>query len=473
VKLRGRVALTLALLVLPFAVGLAVLQTWLRRDAVEEGIAETVRTRMQQAERQACEANPRTWPRRGFRSRPGARHPRRAARGRRPRRPGIFAYDAQLQSRNPRAPQLRPELQQQLRSGADVASLWGHGLGLVAVRMPWDEGPCAVVLVRRPAGGTGLRALLRSLWPSIAVSLVAVLIAVLTVGPTVRRVRRLTEQVRRVGREVQGGPAGQQYALDVAGRDEIAELARAFEASRDEVQKRMEQLRTRDATLTRYVANTTHDVMIPLTVLQGHLTALRQQVVAGEPVEQGVVDRALEESHYLTSLLHNLSAGAKLEAGEREMAWHAVDLGALVERVAARHEPIARHKGVELNHAVPESPTCLRGEPTLLEQAVSNLVHNAVRHNDAGGHVAVVLEREGDDAVLRVLDDGPGLSEARLAELERGHFTDAQARDRPRGLGLGLRIARDVASRHGLQLSFARSESGGLAVELRGPVATP
>jgi len=115
----------------------------------------------------------------------------------------------------------------------------------------------------------------------------------------------------------------------------------------------------------------------------------------------------------------------------------------------------------------------VRGDITLLERAVSNVVHNAVRYNLPGGHVALVLDRRAREGrfSLRVVDDGPGIAEDELARITERSFRGNEARTRhPHGMGLGLHIARDVVERHGFSLVFRRPEEGGLEVELGGPL---
>jgi signal transduction histidine kinase len=149
---------------------------------------------------------------------------------------------------------------------------------------------------------------------------------------------------------------------------------------------------------------------------------------------------------------------------------HPFDLSALVERIVERHRPVAAVREVQIEHAVPEAPLSVVGDVTLVEQAVSNLVHNAVRYNRPGGHVAVVLdEAEGGAFVLRVSDDGPGVPKDQMPRLGERRFRTDDARSRqPEGLGIGLSIAAGVAERHGFTLSFAPNEPSGLVAELRG-----
>jgi signal transduction histidine kinase len=277
----------------------------------------------------------------------------------------------------------------------------------------------------------------------------------------VRRVRKLEDSVRH------SAATRYQTAVAVEGSDEVADLAQAFNAAGSEVRVQIDAVEKRERTLRNFVENTTHDVMLPLTVLQGHLTRMRNELARGTTPERETVREALGESHYLASLVQNLGAAAKLEGGERTdpFSWNA-----LVERVILRHKTIAAEKGVELDFAVPAEEVRARGDVTLVEQALSNVVHNAVRYNRSGGHVAVLLEAKDGRFHVRAFDDGPGVPEDELAKIaERSYRTDMARQRAPDGMGLGLSIAKDVAVRHGFELTLKKSDAGGLEVEIRGP----
>ncbi len=334
------------------------------------------------------------------------------------------------------------------------------------MRMPWD-GPCAIVVVERGAGPLfDPRASLRSLAWSLAVAVLTALAALLAMGPLVRRMRRLAAAVRA---QAKGGYASD---VEVRGKDEIADLAQAFNEASHEVRAKLEEVSSRDRALTQFLQSTTHDVMVPLTVLQGHLSELSRAQREGDPMDATKLSGALEEAHYLGALIRNLSAAARLEAGEPMLTRHPFDLREVVERVASRHAPIARERGVSLAHAVPESALEIVADSTLVEQAIGNLVHNAIRYNHEGGHVALVLEADGATGFsLRVADDGPGIPAEELARVSERRFRGGEARKRrPEGLGLGLHIVRDVAERHGWVLHFLSPGEGGLEVTLRGPL---
>ena len=266
--------------------------------------------------------------------------------------------------------------------------------------------------------------------------------------------------------------------VEAQGHDEIAALAIAFNEAGREVRGYLSEVETRERALRDFVADTTHDVMIPLTVLRGHLIDVHQSLEGKAGADPAVVRAALDETQYMAALLQNLSAAAKLEGGAYELERDTVDLGALVERVAARHAPLARLHGLQLEFAIPEQPITALGDVTLLEQAVSNLVHNAVRYHREDGHVSILLDHvrpeEGPPTRFRIQiqDDGPGVDAALLERLGERRFRADSARTRhPQGSGLGLHIAHQVAERHGFDLAFRQASEGGLEATLEGPLA--
>jgi signal transduction histidine kinase len=382
----------------------------------------------------------------------------------------LWAYDAEGRSRNPGAPPLPSDLAARLAEGAASAASAHESAGKpgrqLVLRTGRTSGPCVSVLVRRLHAPEARDPLL--LWGGVAVVSGVLLAVLLAAGPVVRRLRRLERRVRA------SAGSGYREPVPVEGRDEVARLADAFNVAGREVQDHLARVEARERTLREFVSNTTHDVTIPLTVLQAHLVALREAAEEGRAGDPDRLRQATEEAHYVGSLLRNLETLARLEAEDVHLDLRAVDLADLVRRAVERHGPIARGRSVALEHAVPEAPLLVRGDVTLLEQAVSNLVQNAVLYAPRGGHAAVVLETPRPGATtfrLLVRDDGPGIApEERARALERGwRGHDARTR-RPGGAGLGLAIVKDVADRHGFTVALGSVEPHGLEVTLTGPL---
>ncbi|MCA9708266.1 MAG: HAMP domain-containing histidine kinase, partial [Myxococcales bacterium] len=399
--------------------------------------------------------------------------PPSGARGRQHRAPArIFAYDAAGVPRASQAPPLDVDALEGLAPGGVVSrsTLWNAGEVELLLRTPWGEGPCSYVL----AQGTKepwLGAILPDTQVWLLPVVVVFLAVVASVGPFVRRLRRLAASVER---QASAGYLGE--VEPVTGNDEVAELGRAFAAAGREVQAQLAHKDQREQALRDFLADTTHDVMIPLTVLQGDLATLRDQLDAREPCDPAALRSAMHEAHYIASLLHDLATAAKLDTGQPDLQRVPVDLGGLVRRVVARHRPIGRQLGVSLECAAPEPPRQVHADPTMLEQALGNLVYNAVRHNRPEGHVAVFVDDAGPERfAIHVVDDGPGIGAATLAALrERGVRGDEARTRAPGGRGLGLDIAVRVCELHGFSLRLEPGEyGGGLHARIEGSILTP
>ncbi|MEQ8455509.1 MAG: HAMP domain-containing sensor histidine kinase [Sandaracinaceae bacterium] len=466
-KLRTRLLVTVVGIAVPVVVGLALFAFGARRRGLVESTYEATVQHMEAGGRERCEARSQRREerveRRGLRGR--ERRSRRARRARFSR--DRHAYDERFAPTSPDAPPVPTALREAIESGEVAAATWTEDPVHVtlAMRMPWD-GPCAVLVIERDAGPMlGWRGLLQVVGLSALVAALTALAALFALGPVVRRLRLLTEAVRARAKEGYGDD------VPVQGKDEVAELAAAFNDASAEIRERLRDLSARDEAMTRLLASTTHDIMVPLTVLQGHLSDAWSAARAGRPVGEASLGGALEEAHYLGNLMRNLSAAARMDAGEAMLTRHDFDLRDVVERVIARHRPIATERKITLERAVPEEPVIAHADSTLVEQALSNLVSNALRYNDPGGNVAVVLDLlpEGEGAFeVRVMDDGPGIPEEELERVAERRFRGGEARKRsPTGLGLGLHIVRDVAERHGWSLAFDSPEGGGLTVTLR------
>lgn len=377
--------------------------------------------------------------------------------------PEFWAYGPNFESDNPAAPPLAGRVRAALVGGAELASELrreGEVERLrVVTRMPWGDGPCAFVSLDVPA--QDLREELGPLTAGLLLLGGAIALVVFTaMGPIIARIRRLNVDVAASAAGLYEQP------VDERGSDEIAALARSFNAAGRDVREQVQAAAQRQEVLRRFVADTTHDVMTPLTVLQGHLDGIAASLEGGASPSRADVRSSLEEVQYMAALLHNLGAAAKLEAAPA-LELDRVDLTRVVERVVSRFLPVARNASIDLTHAAPDHPVWIAADVTFLEQALCNVVHNAIHHNEAGGRASIVLDVTRWGFQVRVSDDGPGVSPEQLARLTERRFRATAARTRT-GHGIGLSIVNDVAARLGIDLELTVPRGGGLEVTFRG-----
>ena len=382
------------------------------------------------------------------------------------RRTHVFFYDPSFKPRPPGGPAFPAEAREGIGRGEKFTTGRAAEGFFGALATEWAGGACTYALAIMPTP------------PPMAAFAPVIVGALLLIGvPSIVLWFALTQPVSRIRALADGvresAAAHYETSVKVTGRDEIAALGQAFNDASAVVRAHVAEVERRERALRDFVAHTTHDVALPLSVLLSHVSTLRQ-TVGGRESEAATVAAIAQETQYIASLLANLEAVAKLETDPGMRERHPVYVAALVERVAVRHHGLAQSAGIEFNHAVPTPPVTVTGDVTLIEQAVNNLVHNAIQYNHRGGHVALVLEQEGGRFSLRVSDDGPGVPWADLPRLGESRFRSDEARSRrPNGMGLGVSIAGDVARHHGFALELGNRSEGGFEAVLTGSAAEP
>ena len=367
-----------------------------------------------------------------------------------------WAYDLEGHSRNTSAPLLERALVEKAVRDGGAVSVGGPGPDHVEVQRVAKAGPCALIRVRVGApppemgSAAGLGVVLGT---GFSLLLLVGLATWFVLHPLLHRIA----QIRRAAEAV--GSTAYIPATDEI-PDALGAIAAVLDASHRRILTNETELRERQVALERHLAEIAHDLRTPLASL---VLAVQDLV----PLRGGpAVGRALDDAEYVNALVDNLHQGTLLRRGLSSSAAGVVDLCEIVQRLEARFAALGALRGMEVAASFPERPVLTSGAPALAERAIANLVHNAVRHGRDGGHVAVVLEREGDTFELTVADDGPGLGRDQLASLQEATFGGDGAR--PRSGGLGLTVTLEAARRFGWEVRFEAGEAPGLRVVVAG-----
>jgi two-component system phosphate regulon sensor histidine kinase PhoR len=208
-----------------------------------------------------------------------------------------------------------------------------------------------------------------------------------------------------------------------------------------------------------FVANVSHEVRTPLTVLAGFVETLATLPLS-EAERSRVLTLMQQQTDRMQALVADLLTLAQLEGSPRPSAESWVPVGRLLGQALADGRALSsgRHSVVLDGHLPSED---ISGAPTELQSALGNLVTNAVRYTPEGGHVWLRWARDVDGGgVFEVRDDGPGIAREHLARLtERFYRVDGGRSRDTGGTGLGLSIVKHVMQRHGGQIDI-RSEFG-------------
>jgi signal transduction histidine kinase len=313
---------------------------------------------------------------------------------------------------------------------------------VVLLRAPLHDSLQTIHLVRRRLVIAGLIAL--------AASLLVGYVAAAWFG---RRIRRLERAADRI--------AAGDFSEPVVdrGRDELGQLARAFEEMR-------EQLAQFEHARREFIANASHELRTPLFSLGGFLEIMSDEEL--DPATQAEFMATMREQvARLTKLATDLLDLSRLDAGRLTVQQEHVDLTALADILADEFRAVARSSGHEL--AVENgTPIAALGDEERALQIGRILVENALVHTPPGTPVRIRTEQRNGSALLTIEDEGPGIPEQYAGQVfERFYRLDGAIAS---GSGLGLAIARELAELMGGSVAL-ETRSGRTAFELLLPTA--
>lgn len=254
----------------------------------------------------------------------------------------------------------------------------------------------------------------------------------------------------------------------------VAERTAQLSEARDVLAARAEQLtRLKDeaeranAAKTRFLAAASHDLRQPMHSISLLIGVLRTRLA--DPAQIDLADKVQSSVTTMENLFGNLLDISKLDAGAVHPHVEDVDLGWLLERAAQTWLPQAQEKGLSLR--VRPGRWVVRGDATLLERIVGNLLANAIRYTRNGG-VLVGCRRRGERCELQIWDTGPGIAqEHREAIFEEFFRIGAPGTGQEKGLGLGLSIVRRCVHILGYSIAVQSREGRGSVFKVLLPMA--
>ena len=235
----------------------------------------------------------------------------------------------------------------------------------------------------------------------------------------------------------------------------------------DELSQRKDEAERANAAKTRFLAAASHDLRQPMHSISLLIGVLRTRL--SDPAQIDLADKVQSSVTTMENLFGNLLDISKLDAGAVHPHIEEVDLGWLLDRAAQTWLPQAQEKGLSLR--VRPGRWVVRGDATLLERIVGNLLANAIRYTRSGG-VLVGCRRRGEHCELQIWDTGPGISEEhREAIFEEFFRIGAPGTGQEKGLGLGLSIVRRCVHILGYSIAVQSREGRGSVFKVTLPLA--
>jgi len=311
-------------------------------------------------------------------------------------------------------------------------------------------------LYDQAAGGLKERYLASALVRALVLSAVAVGIVGLVLFAL------LTRRLQRVARSVRAFEQGKyDTRLAVSAKDEVGELARAYNRMAGTIAANLEKLEQTDNLRRELIANVSHDLRSPLTSIQGYVETLlmKQDSLSSAQIRE-YLQVVLSDATKLNEMVHELFELSKYEARQIEPKLERFSLTELIQDVAVKYRSRAEQQQVAISALLPEKLYFVLADINMIERVLSNLIENALAHTSSGGRVAVELRENEERARVRVIDSGTGIERRDIPfifdRFFSGRWEGAGSRG---GSGLGLAIAQRIAELHGSRIQV-ESEPG-------------
>lgn len=223
------------------------------------------------------------------------------------------------------------------------------------------------------------------------------------------------------------------------------------------------RLKTLENIRRDFVANVSHELKTPITSIKGFLETLREGAWEDRENAERFMDIMLKHTNRLDAIIDDLLSLSRIER-DTERGEVLLDVGSVrdvLELVVKEAKEKAKDKDMTVDFKAPDELVA-RINPSLLEQALMNLVENSIKYSDAGKTISISADRGPDEIIVCVKDQGYGISQEHLSRIFERFYRVDKARDRKiGGTGLGLAIVKHIVHAHGGRIGVESSPGKG------------
>ncbi|HVM51430.1 MAG TPA: ATP-binding protein [Candidatus Acidoferrum sp.] len=291
---------------------------------------------------------------------------------------------------------------------------------------------------------------------------VAAIIAVVGGSLLVKRALSPVDKIAASAERISSQNLGERLPVPPTG-DELQRLSLALNHMIERLDQAFQYSR-------RFVADASHELRTPMTVLRGEIESFVEE--PRMPAEwRERLGSALEEVERLANIVEGLFAISRLDAGEAQAEWVRFDLGQLAAATADQMFLLAEDKRIALSCSAPNG-VWVEGDRARLKQVVVNLLDNAIKYTAEGGKVALTVSALDSKAVLEVADNGIGIPSEALPRIFDRFFRVDKARSRDQGgAGLGLSIVKSICAAHHGRVEASSTPGQGSRFRVELPLA--
>jgi signal transduction histidine kinase len=277
-------------------------------------------------------------------------------------------------------------------------------------------------------------------------------IALIVIAFSLFMARRLTRPLALLTQAAEEMKAGNynQRVEQPGSQDELGRLALTFNAMADKIAADVNELRKQEQLRRDLIANIAHDLITPLTAIQGYSEAIGDDVISSPEQRHETAQLIGREVQRLRRLVSDMQNMTSLESGRVSLEMAPLNLHDLVVETLAVIAPECEQAQIELQNTIDPATPPVLADSDRITQVLLNLLDNARRHTPAGGQITLGARAEGGWLIAWVSDTGTGISPQDLPYIfERFYRVDRSRSAASGGSGLGLAIIKAIITAHG------------------------
>ncbi len=257
--------------------------------------------------------------------------------------------------------------------------------------------------------------------------------------------------------------AGGSYGIQMEKKfdDEIGDLTDAINDMSMKI-KQSEKIKS------EFISSVSHELRTPLTAISGWAETIESgEIRDAEDIKKGM-GIIVSEARRLTNMVEELLEFSRIEDGRFTISIEPMDIKAELEDAVYTYREFFRREGITLEHTdCEEEFPVMEGDPERIRQVFCNLLDNAAKHGGSGKRIDTSICREGNEAVIRIRDYGPGIPPDELPHVKYKFYKGSS---KARGSGIGLAVCEEIITRHNGKLDITNAPGGGCLVTIRLPI---
>jgi len=344
----------------------------------------------------------------------------------------------------------RFEVNEALKKGFGQSTRFSDTLGInmkyVAVRV--DEGQRVLGIIRFALPLSRVQPEIRIIYRVVLFGTIAAVIIAMIVAYFVSRSITLPiRQMKETARQIARGDFGRRVRIKSKG--ELGELAESLNTMADELQQKMENLRRMDRMRTDFVANVSHELKTPLTLIKGYIETLEDRAMDDKKTATKFISIIKEHTDRLGHIIDDLLSLSELELSGDSVHKTEFDLKEIIDDVSLGFGRALSVKKQKLTVNSDGGDFRIKADRDKIEQVFVNLIDNAIKYTKESGSIELLLIEHDCEVIVNVRDSGIGIpKEHRERIFERFYRVDKARSKELGGTGLGLSIVKHIVLAH-------------------------